>query len=202
MRVRTSKSEARGERNSNRMNETESMVHSSSESVPKPAAAPFAPEKILDQLSAQKQSYPLLPGLVGALLGSIPGILAWIILGQVGFIAGICGWLMIRGAIFGYTKLAGGIDRRGEILATIVALFMPIVSEYLGLAVSVYRNFHDSYGVTVGEAIQTVPLYLAEPEVLQGIIFSLIIGYVLIAVGNIRINPRQKKAESGQIPRL
>ena len=164
--------------------------------------APVSPDAILGQLSAEKRAFPVLPGVVGALLGSIPGILLWIILGQVGFIAGICGWLMIRGAILGYGKLAGGIDRRGEILSTIVALLMPIVSEYLGIAVSVYRNFHESYGVTVGEAVSSVPLYLAEPDVIQGVIFSLIIGYVLIAIGFIRINPRQKNAAQTQIPKL
>ncbi|HML68069.1 MAG TPA: hypothetical protein PKA81_06680 [Clostridia bacterium] len=196
------------------MNEPETLLSSPSEpsldtsaqlspdEQPASTATPFSTEMILGQLSAEKSSYPVLPGLIGALLGSIPGVLAWVILGQVGFIAGICGWLMIRGAIFGYTKLAGGIDRRGEILSTIVALMMPIASEYLGLAVSIYRNFHESYGVTVGEAIRSVPLYLAEPDVLKGIILSLIIGYVLIAIGNIRINPKQKKAEPGQIPRL
>lgn len=196
------------------MNETEPQGSTPSESVaeaaaqllpdeqPTQTATPFSTEMILGQLSAEKSFYPVLPGLIGALLGSIPGVLAWVILGQVGFIAGICGWLMIRGAIFGYTKLAGGIDRRGEILSTIVALIMPIASEYLGLAVSIYRNFHDSYGITVSDAISSVPLYLAEPDVLKGIILSLIIGYVLIAIGNIRINPKQKKAEPGQIPRL
>ena len=196
------------------MNETEPQGSTPSESVaeaaaqllpdelPDQTATPFSTEMILGQLSAEKSSYPVLPGLIGALLGSIPGVLAWVVLGQVGFIAGICGWLMIRGAIFGYTKLAGGIDRRGEILSTAVALLMPVVSEYLGLAVSIYRNFHESYGVTAGEAISSVPLYLAEPDVLRGIIFSLIIGYVLIAFGNIHINPKQKKTEPRQIPRL
>ena len=196
------------------MNETEPQGSTPSESVaeaaaqllpdeqPTQTATPFSTEMILGQLSAEKSSYPVLPGLIGALLGSIPGVLAWVILGQVGFIAGICGWLMIRGAIFGYTKLAGGIDRRGEILSTAVALLMPVVSEYLGLAVSIYRNFHESYGVTVSEAISSVPLYLSEPDVLRGIICSLIIGYVLIAFGNIHINPKQKKTEPGQIPRL
>jgi hypothetical protein len=167
-----------------------------------PAPAQLSPDAILGRLSAEKRSFPIFSGIVGALIGSIPGIICWVILGQVGFIAGICGWLMIRGAIFGYSKLADGIDRRGEIISTIVALLMPIVSEYLGLAVSIYRTFHDSYGVTVAEAISTVPLYLAEPDVIQGMIFSLIIGYVLIAFGFIRINPKQQKAAQGQIPQL
>jgi hypothetical protein len=192
------------------VNELDSLVSQNTEPAPvavapqaqETAPAQLSPEAILSQLSAEKRAFPILPGIVGALIGSIPGIICWVILGQVGFIAGICGWLMIRGAIFGYTKLAGGIDRRGEIISTIVALLMPIVSEYLGLAVTVYRTFHESYGVTVSEALSSVPLYLSEPDVIQGMIFSLIIGYVLIAVGNIRINPKQKKSGQSQIPRL
>ena len=191
------------------MNETDLLPSSATESAPvlqeespAPPAASLSQELTERQILAQQSDYPILPGIVGALLGSIPGILAWIVLGQVGFIAGICGWLMMRGAIFGYTKLAGGIDRRGEIIATIVALFMPIVSEYLGIAVSIFRNFHDSYGVTVGEAIGTVPLYLAEADVLQGVIFNLLIGYVLIAFGNIRIKPKEKAIAKGQFPQL
>lgn len=192
------------------MNETESLDSTVSqpalEAVVQQAqeipASPVSPDAMLGQLSAEKRAFPVLPGIVGALIGSIPGILLWILLGQVGFIAGICGWLMIRGAIFGYTKLAGGIDRRGQVFSTIVALFMPIVSEYLGIAVTVYRYYHESYGITVAEAIGSVPLFLAEPEVIQGVIFSLIIGYVLIAIGNIRIKPKQKQAAGEQIPRL
>jgi hypothetical protein len=187
------------------VNETDSLASPVAEQGSSPAdttPAQFSPDAILTQVSAEKCSYPIMPGIVGALLGSIPGILAWIILGQVGFIAGICGWLMIRGAIFGYTKLAGGIDRRGKIISTIVALLMPIVSEYLGFAVTLYRNFHASYGITISDAISSVPLYFSEPDVIQSMLFSLVIGYVLIAVGNIRNNPKQKNAEKSQLPRL
>lgn len=192
------------------MNETESFVSPASQPVleavapqtQETAAAPVLPDMIAKQMAAEQRHASVLPGLIGALLGSIPGIIFWVILGQVGFIAGLCGWVMIQGAIFGYTKLAGGIDRRGRILATIVALLMPIVSEYLGIAVSVYRSFHESDGVTVAQALSSVPLYLAEPDVLQGIFFSLIIGYVFIASGFIRINPKQKKTAGAQFPQL
>lgn len=163
---------------------------------------PLTPDAILSSITVEKRSFPVFSGLVGALLGSIPGILLWIVLGQVGFIAGICGWLMIRGAMFGYNKLAHGIDRRGEIFSTIVALFMPIVSEYFSVAVSVYRSFHETYGVTVMDAIDSVPLYLAEPDVLQSIIINLLIGYALIGLSFVRFKPRQQKQQVGGIPRL
>ncbi len=169
--------------------------------APQPeTVAPLSPDAILGQMSAEQRSLSVFGGVVGALLGCIPGVLLWIVLGQVGFIAGISGWLMIRGANFGYSKLAGGIDRRGQVISIVIALLMPIVSEYLGLGVTIYRAFHDSYGVTLAEAIRSVPLYLAEQDVIQSMIFTLIIGYVLIAFGNIRISPGKKR--DAQTPSL
>jgi uncharacterized membrane protein len=135
-------------------------------------------------------------------LGVIPGVILWIVLGQLGYIAGICGWLMVRGAIFGYTKLAGAIDRKGEILATVVAVFMPLISEYLGIAVSVYRTYHTSDGLSVADAFASVPLNLSDPDILTSIATNLVIGYVLFAIGFIRFKPKQSKLEQSKIPRL
>ena len=179
--------------------ETDAVLPSEQETA---QTQPLTPDAILSSITVEKRSFPVFSGLVGALLGSIPGVLLWIFLGQVGFIAGISGWLMIRGAMFGYNKLAHGIDRRGEIFSTIVALFMPIVSEYFGISVSVYRNFHESYSISVLDAIKIVPLYLAEPDILQGIIINLLIGYALIGLSFISFKPRQPKQQVGGIPRL
>ena len=159
-------------------------------------------DAMIGNITAEKRVASVLPGLIGALLGVIPGVLLWILLGQLGYIAGICGWLMVRGAIFGYTKLAGAIDRKGEIFATIIAVFMPLVSEYLGIAVSVYRTFHKVDGTTVLDSLASVPLNLSDPDILRGIIINLVIGYVLFAIGFIRFKPKQKSQPSGQIPRL
>ncbi len=192
------------------MNETESLVSPASQPVleavapqaQEAPAAPVSPDMIANQMAVEQRHASVLPGLIGALLGSIPGIIFWVILGQVGYIAGLCGFLMVRGAIFGYTKLAGAIDRRGEILATIVAVFMPLVSEYLGIVVSVYRTFHKVDGTTVADSFASVPFNLADPDIVRGLLTNLIIGYVLFAIGFIRINPKKKQTAGAQIPRL
>ena len=192
------------------MNETASPVFpiaeatqdTASEQAQASAPAINPADAILGNITAEQREAPVLPGLIGALLGSIPGVLLWIILGQLGYLAGICGWLMVRGAIFGYTKLAGAIDRKGEILATIVAVFMPLISEYLGIAVSVYRSFHTSEGLTVADALASVPLNLADPDILMSIGTNLLIGYILFGFGFIRFKPKQKIQSSGQFPRL
>ncbi|MBE6862532.1 MAG: hypothetical protein E7497_06525 [Ruminococcus sp.] len=41
-------------------------------------------------------------GLVGAIVGAIPGMLVWIILGKMGYIAVLCGILLAFGSVFGY----------------------------------------------------------------------------------------------------
>lgn len=192
------------------MNETASPATPADETTqdaaleqPQTAATAINPaEAILGNLTAEKRAAAVFPGLIGALLGVIPGVVLWIILGQLGYIAGICGWLMVRGAIFGYTKLAGAIDRKGEIFATIIAVFMPLVSEYLGIAVSVYRTFHKVDGTTVLDSLASVPLNLSDPDILRGIIINLVIGYVLFAIGFIRFTPKQKNPQQSQLPRL
>lgn len=157
-----------------------------------PAPAQPSSEAILRNLSAEKRDISIVSGLIGALLGSIPGVILWVIIGQLGYIAGICGFLMVRGAIFGYTKLAGGINKFGKFLAAAIAFLMPLVAEYLGIAVSIYRAFHESEGVTIAQSFTYVPYFLNEPEVVSGLVTNLLIGYLLFAASFINFKPKQK----------
>ena len=42
-------------------------------------------------------------GLLGAMVGAIPGVLLWIIIGRIGFVAAICGAILAAGVVAGYT---------------------------------------------------------------------------------------------------
>ena len=153
------------------------------------------------QVSEVRNTLPVFNGIIGALLGSIPGVLLWIILGQIGYIAGIAGWMMIIGARFGYRKFAGGIDKLGSVLSFIIALIMPIISEYLGLAVTVYRTFHEEYALTVGDAFRSLPYFLEESEVMGSIAGSLAIGYILLFIVFFTTKANNRKAKQ-QLPDL
>ncbi|MBQ8960549.1 MAG: hypothetical protein IJ071_04945 [Ruminococcus sp.] len=41
-------------------------------------------------------------GILGAVVGAIPGVLLWILIGRVGFIAAICGAILAGGTVAGY----------------------------------------------------------------------------------------------------
>lgn len=45
-----------------------------------------------------------LKGLLGAVIGALPGVIVWIILGKIGVVASIVGMLIGFGIIFGYEK--------------------------------------------------------------------------------------------------
>ena len=42
-------------------------------------------------------------GLIGAMIGAIPGVLLWIVIGRIGFVAAICGAILAAGVVAGYT---------------------------------------------------------------------------------------------------
>ncbi len=58
-----------------------------------------------DDLRMFPDESPLITGIkgfCGAVVGAIPGMLLWIILGKLGYIAVVCGILLAFGSVFGY----------------------------------------------------------------------------------------------------
>lgn len=45
----------------------------------------------------------ILKAVLGALVGAIPGMALWVIIGKTGYIASVCGLLLAAGIVFGYT---------------------------------------------------------------------------------------------------
>lgn len=66
------------------------------------------------QVSAALEEKPsnLLLGVIGALFASLLGVGLWVLIGQVGFVAGIAGFVMLKLALGGYQKLGGSLDKK------------------------------------------------------------------------------------------
>lgn len=65
----------------------------------------------------------LVKGIIGAIVGALPGMLLWIILGKFGFIASACGLLLTLGIVFGCEKMT----EKGELSFVIKAVICLIV---------------------------------------------------------------------------
>ena len=119
---------------------------------PMPAQeAPVVPEKPENMLT----------GIVGALLGAAIGAGAIILLGQLGYIASISGFVLAVCTLKGYELLGGKLSTKGTIISLILMLITPYIADRLDWAIVIVKEF-SSEGVTFGQAFAAVPALIEE----------------------------------------
>ena len=83
-------------------------------------------------------------GILGAVIGSIPGILLWILLGYIGYTSAIVGFVMAIGIIFGFVKMGGDLMSGAGIAVCVVVLLIAIyVGEHMSWAVSLSKELKE-----------------------------------------------------------
>lgn len=140
------------------------------------------PQHVQAQPFDEEITNPVL-GFAGAVIGSLPGCALWLILGRVGFIAGIAGFAIMTGAMFLYRKFGGGLERGGMIICAIVTVIMIFCTNCADYGISVYKLFTDAgYVISAGEIVMMLPSIIADPEIIGGFILNLLVGYGLTAL--------------------
>lgn len=78
--------------------------------------------------SDDSQFTELLKGILGAVVGCIPGFLLWILIGRLGVLAAICGALLAGGAVWGYIFMTkdGFLDEKYCIAVCLVVCIIAI----------------------------------------------------------------------------
>lgn len=119
-------------------------------------------------------------GIIGAILGAAIGGIAWIVIGKLGYIAGIAGYLMMYLAIRGYRKLSGFLDKKGQIISLVIALIMIFFANYLSFALDYCKYMSGSYSIAnILNAFMKIPNYLTVVDGWGDFILNLAIGYGL-----------------------
>lgn len=125
----------------------------------------------------REENLPL--GLVGAVLGVLLGSVLWIIIGQIGFIAGIAGYAIVFCGMKGYQLLGGKLSKAGIVVCVILSFLVIVGAEIVSLGIAIYQEFGTEYAITLGDAFRVVPDFLKEPEVAGGVMKDLAVGYAL-----------------------
>lgn len=147
--------------------------------------------RCLDQMSQaakadQKAAPGNLPaGIVGALLFSLAGVALWVLINRLGYVAAICGLVLMVCAFKGYEKFSKKLDMPGIIACIIVAIFMGMVSQFICITLDAYEVFSE-YGLSLLETAQLVPLMLIDPEMELATAYlpDLLMGYLFMAIGS------------------
>lgn len=134
---------------------------------------------IQEQPSEKKGNMAL--GIIGALGGSLVGVVLWLVLGMVGFIAGIAGFVMLKFALLGYQKLSGKMDKKGAVICLVIAAFMVFGANVLDYGISIckaYFQFDASFDTVRYVALNFSSL-MTEHDMWGGFFTNLLIGYGL-----------------------
>ncbi len=150
----------------------------------RPSGSAFGGTDELNKLTAAQnpeRESNLLLGLVGAVGGSLVGVLAWVLIGQVGFIAGIAGFLMLKFALNGYAKLSGRLDKKGAVLCLFIAAGMIVAANFLDMGLQLCRAYFsyeaslDTVRYVAANLLSLMDMHELWPDFMK----NLLIGYGL-----------------------
>ncbi len=132
---------------------------------------------------SRKGSGNIIGGIVGALLGSVLGVIVWVLIYQLGYISGIAGLVMVICALKGYEILGGHLSKTGIIISCVISIVMLLIAEQVCVGLEIYDVYKDYAEITFFDAFKSVPEFLEEPELKAAVIYDIVIGYLLMAVG-------------------
>lgn len=131
-----------------------------------------------DVLNAKSK---LVPGLVGAFLGSLIGCALWIVIYKLGYIAGIAGAVTAICAMKGYEMLGGHLDRKGVIGSVIIMLVMIYIGNKIAWSWEAFDALKE-YGYTFSDCFRGLGEILDASDLYGSYCTDLVIGYLLTAI--------------------
>jgi len=136
-------------------------------------------------------------GLLGAVLGAVIGIIPWVLVGMLGFIASICGLIMAFLSYKGYLLLRG---KRGPGM-TWTLIIVLIVFTYIAVlasdGITAYQEFSNlGYSIPISEYILYVLMFPFLPE--GGAIWgNIALGWLFAGLGSFSLLRKAGKEAAG-----
>ena len=123
-------------------------------------------------------------GFIGALAGALIGVLAIVLLGQIGLVASIAGAALAICSLKGYEMLAGKLSRNGIITCSIIMVIMTFFAEYLDWTIQFFKELQDYYSdISIMDIFKNLPYLLSETGSVGRFILSLCVLYIFTALG-------------------
>lgn len=130
------------------------------------------------QYQARRES--VAAGIVGALLGSLVGAAAIVLVSRLGYVASVTGLVMAVCTLLGYEKLGGKLTKKGVVICSVIMLAMTYVANQIDWAILVMQEV----GITFFEAYQSISLLL-DYEAIEASVYwgNLALVYVFLLLG-------------------
>lgn len=117
-----------------------------------------------------------LQGILLGLVFSLGGVILWILIGMINFIAGIAGYAIAYLMYLGYKKAGGKLNKTAAVIIISFSLIMVVVATFLSVSVSLSSY----YSVSMMDVMIELPSILAESsEAMLEFLKELGIGFLL-----------------------
>lgn len=153
------------------------------------------------QSESKQKKENVVSGTVGALLGSLLGVVCIIILSQLGYVAAISGVIMAVCTLKGYELLGGKLSNKGIAIACVLMLVMTFVGDRLDWAIVVSR----SLGTDFFTSFRAISYLMAEGAIDSGsYVGNLVLLYLFVLLGAVPtvIGTLRSRKQSAKIYRL
>ena len=168
------------------MQDNNNISPSTSATAPAAPTAPTTPTtpQIATANPTTKENIPL--GTLGAVLGSIAGGLAIILLDRLGFVASVSGVVMAYGTLWLYQKFAKGLSGKGIAICIVVIILMTLLAENVACSIRIVEELNEGYGISAsfGDVFGNFYALLADGVIDSGVYAgSLVAVYAFTALG-------------------
>ena len=134
--------------------------------------------------SSKKSKQNTILGIIGALIGTIPGILSWFFLGFLNIENGLAAIIIAIGASLGFKWLGKNMKTSGMIISVAIALITIFVAHELNCTYYIYKLYKQDYMISLWDAYKSIPYYLNTiSDFKKMFINQLISGYILSIAG-------------------
>ena len=128
----------------------------------------------------QTRRESVLAGTIGALLGSLLGVAAIVIVSRLGYVAAVTGVVMAVCTLLGYEKLGTKLTKKGVVICSVIMLGMTYIANQLDWAILIMQEF----GSNFFEAYQSISILLGYGVIEAGSYWwNLALVYVFLLLG-------------------
>lgn len=120
-------------------------------------------------------------GTAGAVLGAIPGVILWVLIGRLGYISGLAGVVIAVCVMWGYLKLGHSLDKKGVACTVIIMIFSIYFSNRLTWTWEVYDVLKSyDYKYTFFDVYRSLKEIIESSDALMDYYRDLVVGYLLM----------------------
>ena len=114
-----------------------------------------------DEKSYDKLEERPIKGFLGALIGTIPGIIAYIFLSYFNINQALAALIIMLGSAYGYRWLGKSMKLKGIILSILAGVLATLIANEISFAHKLFANYNNIYDINLFQAYKAIPYYLS-----------------------------------------